>query len=105
VEQAVKGLLHALRQAYPLQGRLAGLTPQGVILNIGAEQGVRPGLVLQVFGTEEALEVEGKVVGYHRTPVGRIEVTSVEARLAQARVLEQTAAFQPGWKVQEVQAP
>jgi ribosomal protein S4E len=65
---------------------------------------VRSGLVLQVFGTEEALEVEGKVVGYHRTPVGLIEVTSVEARLAQARVLEQTEALQPGWKVQEVQA-
>jgi hypothetical protein len=28
-------------------------------------------------------------------------VTSVEPRLAQARALEQTVAFEPGWKVKE----
>jgi tetratricopeptide (TPR) repeat protein len=101
VQQAVKALLPALHQAFPLQGRLARVTPQGVVLNIGAEQGVTAGLVLQVFGTEEPLEVDGRVVGYHRPPVGRIEVTSVEAGLAQARILEQAEPLQPGWKVQE----
>ena len=101
VQRAANTLLPALRQAYPLQGRLAQVTPQGVVLNIGAEQGVAAGLVLQVFGTEEALTVDGKVVGYHRPPTGRLEVTSVEASLAQARILEQTETLQPGWKVQE----
>jgi hypothetical protein len=60
-----------------------------------------PGLVLQVFGTEEPLTVDGKVVGYHRPPTGRLEVTGVEAGLARARILEQTETLQPGWKVQE----
>jgi hypothetical protein len=101
VQRAARTLLPALRQAYPLQGRIAHVTPQGVVLNIGAEQGMAPGLVLQVFGTEEPLTVDGKVVGYHRPPVGRLEVTSVEAGLPQARILEQTETLQPGWKVQE----
>lgn len=105
VQQAAKTLLQALRQAYPLQGRIARVTPQEVVLNIGAEQGVLPGLVLQVFGTDEPLEVDGKVVGSHRQPAGRIEVTGLIAGLAQARILEQTAPIQPGWKVQEVPEP
>jgi class 3 adenylate cyclase/CHAT domain-containing protein/tetratricopeptide (TPR) repeat protein len=104
VEQVARTLLQALRQTYPLQGSLARVTPQGVILNIGVAQGVTTGLVMQVFGPDEALEVNGQVVGYHRTPVGRIKVTSVEARHAQAQVLEQTEVWQPGWKVQEVQS-
>jgi hypothetical protein len=101
VQRAAHTILPALRQAYPLQGRIAQVTPQGIVVNIGAEQGVTAGLVLQVFGTEEALTVDGKVVGYHRLPTGRLEVISVEPGLAQARILEQTETLQPGWKVQE----
>jgi class 3 adenylate cyclase/CHAT domain-containing protein/Tfp pilus assembly protein PilF len=101
VQRAARTLLPALRQAYPLQGRIAHVTPQGIVLNIGIDQGMVPGLILQVFGTEEPLTVDGKVVGYHRSPVGRVEVTSVEVGLAQARILEQTETLQPGWKVQE----
>jgi hypothetical protein len=41
------------------------------------------------------------VVSSYQLPVGLIEVTSVEPRLAQARALEQTVAFEPGWKVME----
>jgi len=101
VEQLARALLAQVRQTYPLQGRIARLTPQAIILDIGADQGVTPGLTMQVFGSEEALRRDGKVVGYHYTPVGLIEVSSVEAQLAQARVLEQTTAFQEGWKVRE----
>ena len=71
-------------------------------MNIGAEQGVTPGRTLQVFGTEEPIELDGKIVGYRGPPVGLIEVTTVEAMLSEARVLEQTAPFQTGWKVKEV---
>jgi hypothetical protein len=103
VERVSKALLQRLHDSYPLQGRIASLTPQGIMLNIGAEQGVTPGLVLQVFGTEEPLELDGKVVGYQRLPVGRLEVTAVDATFSHTRVLEQTEPFQQGWKVKEVQ--
>jgi hypothetical protein len=101
VQRAASTLLPALRQAYPLQGRIAHVTPQGVVLNIGAEQGMAPGLVLQVFSTEEPLLVDGKVVAYHRPPAGLIEVTGVDAAQSRARILEQSETLQSGWKVQE----
>jgi tetratricopeptide (TPR) repeat protein len=103
VEHISSGLLHQLRAAYPLQGRIAQITPQEIIVNIGAEQGVTRGVTLQVLGTEDPIALEGKIVGYQRRPVGRLEVTAVDATLSQARVLEQTEPFQPGWKVKEAQ--
>jgi tetratricopeptide (TPR) repeat protein len=96
-------LLQQVLEAYPLQGLIAQVTPEGVIVNIGTEQGLTSGRILQVFGTEEAIERDGKIVGYRGRPVGLIEATNVEATLSQARVLEQTAPFQTGWKVKEGQ--
>jgi hypothetical protein len=66
-----------------------------VVLNIGSDQGVIPGLIMQAFGSAEQSEL-----GHH---VGLIEVTVVEAQRSQARVLEHTEALQQGWKVQEMQ--
>ena len=43
--------------------------------------------------SEEPIERNGKVVDYHRIPVGLVEVTSVAAQFAQARVLEKTPPF------------
>jgi hypothetical protein len=93
-------LVQKLRAAYPLQGRILQATPPELLLNIGAEHGVTTGMTLQVLN-EEPLRLDGKVVSVRQLRVGLIEVTNVEARLAQARVLEQTIAFEPGWKVKE----
>jgi tetratricopeptide (TPR) repeat protein len=93
-------LVQKLRVAYPLQGRILQATPPDLLLNIGAEQGVTTGITFQVLN-EEPLRLDGKVVSVRQLPVGLIEVTNVEPRLAQARVLEQTTIFEPGWKVKE----
>jgi tetratricopeptide (TPR) repeat protein len=103
VDRVSKALLQQLREAYPLQGRIAQVTPPDIIVNIGGEQGATPGLTLQVFGPEEPLEYDGKSVSFRGLPIGLIEMTNVEATLSQARVLEQTIPFQSGWKVKEVQ--
>ena len=103
VERVSNALLQQLHEVYPLQGRIAQVMPQGIIVNIGTEQGVTSGRMLQVFGTEKPIERDGKIVSYQGLPVGLIEVTNVEATLSQAKVLEQTAPFQAGWKVKEVQ--
>jgi hypothetical protein len=103
VEHVSRTLLQQVGAAYPLQGRIAQITPQEIVVNIGAEQGVTRGMTLQVLGIENPIELDGKIVGYQRRPVGRLEVTAVEATLSQARVLEQTEPFQPGWKVKEAQ--
>jgi CHAT domain-containing protein/predicted negative regulator of RcsB-dependent stress response len=106
VEQVSQALLTKLRQTYPLQGRIVQITPEGIFLNIGAERGITPGLVFQVFGKENPLQLDGQVVGYRREPVGFLEVTSVEGQFAQAKVLqlEPQTTLQQGWKVQEVEA-
>jgi hypothetical protein len=103
VERVSSALLQQLYEAYPLQGRTAQVTPQGIIVNIRSEQGVTPGRMLQVFGTEESMDLDGKIVSYRGLPVGLIEVTNVEATLCQAKVLQQTAPFQARWTVKEVQ--
>ena len=96
-------LLDKLRAAYPLQARIAQITPQGIILNIGAEQGMTPGLTMQAFGEENQITLEGQVVDALGDPVGLVEVTRVEEKLSRARVVEQTQAFVQGWKLKEVQ--
>jgi tetratricopeptide (TPR) repeat protein len=100
VDRLAATLVQKLRAAYPLQGRILQAAPQRLLLNIGAEQGVTPGMTLQVLN-EEPLHLDGKAISAYQLPVGLIEVTSVEPRLAQARALEQTVAFEPGWKVKE----
>ena len=52
-------------------------------------------------GAEVQLRLDGKEIGSQLLPVGVTEITRVEPHLAQARVLEQIAAFQEGWKVRE----
>jgi hypothetical protein len=96
-EQVARTILQQVHQAYPLRGRIADVGPQDVLLNIGADHGVTPGLTMHVFG-----DAEPEVSGHH---MGLIEVTAAEAQRSQARVLDHTAAVKQGWKVQEVQNP
>jgi hypothetical protein len=103
VERATGKLLQEIRRAYPLRGRIERLTTQGhIVLNIGARQGVTPGLMLQVFESDGPPTATDTAI---HIPVGRIEVTHVELQRAVCRVLEQNGVMQPGGKVQEVVAP
>jgi len=103
MQRVSHNVLQEIRRTYPLQGRIARLTPQGeVVLDIGAQHGVTPGLVLQVFDSETPVGTDTRVIP---SPVGRIEVTRVTGQLSQARVLEQLEPFEPGRKVREVLEP
>jgi tetratricopeptide (TPR) repeat protein len=102
MQRVSQNVLHEIRRTYPLQGRIVRLTPQGeVVLDIGAQHGMTPGLVLQVFDSEMPVDTDTRVIP---APVGRIEVTQVTGQLSQARVLEQLEPFEPGRKVREVVA-
>lgn len=93
VAQLSHALLAQMHQAYPLRGRILRINPQGVLLNIGSEHGVTPGLTMQIFGSEAPSATESHV--------SLIEVTAVEAQQSQARVLHHTTTLQEGWRVQE----
>jgi tetratricopeptide (TPR) repeat protein len=98
----VAPLVQKLRTAYPLQGRIVETTDDEVVLNIGADHGVVPGLTLQVLGDDDPSSAGGTTASPRRRQVGMLEVTRVEdARLSRAKVLQQTVAFGPGWKVRE----
>jgi TolB-like protein len=98
VQHISHNLLAQIRQAYPLQGRITHITPQGLLLlNIGAQHGVTAGLTLQVFGSADPLQIEN--------PIGQVVVTDVGANYDQAKVLQATLALQLGWRVLEVQEP
>jgi TolB-like protein len=97
VQHISRNLLQHMHHAYPLQGRITHITPQGVLLNIGTQHGVAPGLMLRVLQSPTPFDLE--------TPIGQIVVTHVEARRSQARVLTSSLAVQPGWRVREEQGP
>jgi class 3 adenylate cyclase/tetratricopeptide (TPR) repeat protein len=89
-ERLSRNLLQQVRQIYPLRGQIDHITPQNtLLLNIGTDVGVAPGISMLVFGPDG--------------PVGRIEVTMVAPQSSQAKILQQTAPFQESWRVQEVQ--
>ena len=96
-------LLEKLREAYPIQCRIARTTEQGVILNIGSEQGVTPGLTLEVYANEEQPATHAqKAVEFPNEAVATIEVTKVDKTLSRATVIEQMETLQAGQKAREV---
>jgi class 3 adenylate cyclase/CHAT domain-containing protein/predicted negative regulator of RcsB-dependent stress response len=95
VQQLAADLLHQIRRAYPVQGHIERLPATGEVeLNIGKRQGLERGLVLEILDVDD---------GY--TPLGRLEVTRVEANVAQGRVLEQSTPLAVGQRVREVLQP
>ena len=52
-DQFVSALTQKLRAASPLQGRIVETTDDEVVLNIGVDHGITPGLTLQVFGEDD----------------------------------------------------
>lgn len=85
-------LLERVRTRFPIQGRISSVNSQEVVLNIGRQHGVTPGLIMQVLGEDELM-----------APVGRVEVFHIEAQRSRARVLERREDFLPAWKVREEQ--
>lgn len=99
-EHFASTIVQKLRAVYPLQGRLLRVAEPQVIINIGMEHGVTPGMTLEIL-QEVPLQLYGTVAGVQMLNVGLIEVTRVEPKLAQGRIVEQTGTFEAGWKVKE----
>ena len=102
LDDLVDKLLAKLKLAYPIQGIIAKVSDQGVLLNIGRQQGVAPGLTLQVFSNEDAMAPSQNVLEFPAKSVALIEVTDVENALCQAVVIEQMQPLQVGQKAREV---
>lgn len=71
-----------IRERYPLKGRIAHVEADTAIINLGKKHSVTPGMVFNVLGEGEAIELNGRVLGYRQTKIGQLEVVSVEDLLS-----------------------
>lgn len=86
---ALEKVARRLADAFPLVGLVAQADGSSVFLDAGAARGVRPGDSFVVFrkGREITHPTTGEHLGWEKTVIGSVQVTSADARLATARVV------------------
>ena len=84
--------------AVPLVGYVVARADQGVTLDLGEDRGVKAGDTFIVFrrGNPILHPVSGERVGWEKTVLAALQVTSTEVDLSQARILNSAAEIKPG---------
>ncbi|HOJ32376.1 MAG TPA: redoxin domain-containing protein [Candidatus Hydrogenedentes bacterium] len=80
-------LVRRLDEGYLLQGLVADVNAQGILINLGSNQGVEVGKVFAVLQDENPIKVGGKVLPRTPIPIALVEVISVEDELSTCRVV------------------
>lgn len=85
-------LAQAAREAFPLHGRIVSVSPVGVVVNLGHQDGLVAGeeLLVEELGPEQRDPATGQVVYQERIALGRLKVRTVQVAGALAEVLNQT---------------
>ncbi len=83
-----KTIAQTLKDKYPLKGRIALVDGNTVIINLGKKHNIAPGMVFDVLGEGEAIELNGRVLGSREVKVGQLEVLNVEDLMAYAKPLQ-----------------
>jgi len=104
-EKIAQSIIEKLKIDYPLRGKILSLKGEELILNIGAEQGVKPGITMKILAAMEPIQKKGKWIIPKGKECGTLEVTSVEQDLAYAKILKKNGDIGIGFKVEEVIAP
>jgi tetratricopeptide (TPR) repeat protein len=97
------GIIERLQTRYPLQGYIVQVHGQEVILNLGSDHGMHPGLHFQVLEEGESIKYKGKTLKRSLQPVGNLEVSDVEPGLSRAKVIKASKEIKKDMKVREVQ--
>ncbi|MEW5788361.1 MAG: tetratricopeptide repeat protein [Pseudomonadota bacterium] len=93
----------ALRDKYPVKGRIAMVEGDKVILNLGKKHGVAAGQQFNVLGKPEPVELNGKILGYKESRLGQLQVTEVQDGLSYAKVVGQPGAWEKNQRVIQAQ--
>lgn len=101
-EEVARRVIEKLEVQYPLRGKIISLESEELVLNIGADQGVTPGITMKVLAEVNPVQLEGRLIVPQGREVGKIEITSVESSLAYAKILEKDDDIQVGFKVEEL---
>ncbi len=80
-----KRIAAAIKENYPLKGRIAEIDGDITIINLGKKHNIVPGMVFQVLTEGKPIELEGRILGYREVQDGQIEVTRVEDLLSYAK--------------------
>lgn len=84
-----------------VRGEIVSLTPR-LILNVGAEHGVTPEMIVEVV---VPIDVGGKTAYVSRDDDSRLKVISVQEQSSLAATLKDGVPLEVGWKVREVLEP
>jgi CHAT domain-containing protein len=85
-------ILSRVKMTYPLEGEILSYGKNHLIINIGKEAGATSGARMKVLS-----EVEGI-----KMTVGEIEISSVEEKTSEARIVSQQEEFKKGLKIREI---
>ncbi|MGH8615572.1 MAG: tetratricopeptide repeat protein [Gammaproteobacteria bacterium] len=80
-----KKISAAIKQNYPLKGRIAEIDGDITIINLGKKHSIVPGMVFDVLTEGKPIELEGRILGYREVHDGQIEVTRVEDLMSYAK--------------------
>jgi len=101
-ETLAKQVSEKLLDMFPLKGKVASADEETVILNIGSSVGVKVGLRMHIFQDGEAIVMDGREIGRGKTPIGQIEIVTVEEGMSTGKFIEQEGEFNSGQKAIEI---
>jgi curli biogenesis system outer membrane secretion channel CsgG len=88
--KAVDNLLAQILAQFPIQAEILAVTPDFIILDIGAGAGIEQGMEFDVYRVTAVTNAAGEVVWEDKSLIGRIAVTEVDLTNCKAEVLSGT---------------
>ncbi len=92
-------LAATIQERYPLQGRIALVDAERVVLNLGRRHGVAVGQGFNVIERGAPIELNGRVLGHRDVRVARLVVNEVQEQLAVASAVERQGPLEKNQRV------
>lgn len=92
-------IAQTIQEKFPLKGRIAAVDKDTVIINLGTKHGAVVGTRFNVLAAAQAIELNGRTLGYREAPMARIEITKAEELMSYSRVVETSAQLEKNQKV------
>lgn len=94
----------AIKEKYPMKGRIAVTEGDSVIINLGKKHNVTPGMIFNVLGEdEEPIELNGKILGTRQAKIGQLQVSKVEDLMSYAQPMNVSGSLEKNQKIIQAQ--
>ena len=94
-----KKISAAIKENYPLKGRIAEIDGDITIINLGKKHSIVPGMVFDVLTEGKPIELEGRILGYREVHDGQIEVTRVDDLVSYAKATGRSGRWEKTQKI------